>query len=311
MSDAAVGRLDFSGEGPLAATLTLVNRATQQVNVTVGRPPAGEWLTHHEISRPGSVSLAELLARCHRSRPHHHRHMVAMRLVGAFSFQVVAGSVGAYLSARRVPDISPANVFFHVNSDTMGDAIALGAGRFCALPGDAASLHPDARVAADLSRLREGLRAQLELLMIHIIEAISAATGIGKRALWASVADAIVLANIYGARLLNRRSDLEADVRGLVMVPGSALKGRTGLCWIEHDGRREAFLERGSCCLLYRIAGTRYCTTCPLQPPAIRAARLRDSMATNPEQRAEPSSSLDPAAPHGSVRHAFEALRGD
>ena len=54
----------------------------------------------------------------------------------------------------------------------------------------------------------------------------------------------------------------------------------TSFMTLECDGHQDTFVERGGCCLYYRVAEGHNCLTCPLQPEEERKQRLLSYMAT-------------------------------
>lgn len=84
---------------------------------------------------------------------------------------------------------------------------------------------------------------------------------------------------IYIANQPGQQALCSHEVEALVQVPGSPLKGKTGLMLVECNGRSEMFLQRGSCCQYYKVPPENsYCATCPLLSLEEREQRLRDSM---------------------------------
>ncbi|MBZ0316210.1 MAG: (2Fe-2S)-binding protein [Anaerolineae bacterium] len=62
------------------------------------------------------------------------------------------------------------------------------------------------------------------------------------------------------------------------VVEGSPLRGKTGVIWIEHHGHPHPFLQRGACCLSYKVPEYGYCSTCPLLSQEEREQRLRQHL---------------------------------
>jgi ferric iron reductase protein FhuF len=259
---------------PLAATLEQLNRASPRINLQLGEPMTAGWSSSRELIASGSPRLRTLLAGMRGpAQSRLGRHRAGLGMLAAYDFQVVVLAVGSYLAAERMPDIRPDNVWVHFDAHGWGDALCLGSAGFVALPGDPHAAHPDAEVVADREVLRDVCRRRLEEHMQGAIQVVHALTGIGRRALWASLADRIVEVLIEGCRALGQEERCDQEVAALVQVPGSPLKGRSGLAWIDHDGRPRPSLQRGVCCLDYSVPGNAYCANCPIRVKTQAAER--------------------------------------
>jgi hypothetical protein len=263
---------------PLASTVEGITAINEYLNVQLAPPVGDGWVTVEELIADRSPLREELLARIRRRYHTDDRHFVAMTFFGATIWQVVVASIASYLTARRVPQLNPANVMLRWDADGWADTVAIVNARFAALPDDPAADHVDVTIVAD----RDALRARLVEYIVSdyvpaLIDVTSATSPLGKHALWSVVADRCVGTIVWLAPQLNLTATCGTEVRALLQA--WPRKTRTNILAVEHAGRQELFLERSSCCLSYKVPEHGYCSTCPLVSREERVHRLRKYMA--------------------------------
>jgi ferric iron reductase protein FhuF len=168
---------------------------------------------------------------------------------------------------KRLPDIRIEHVAVRFSSEGYLAAIALHSPRFAALPDDPETGHPDLAQVVDREALRDACRTAIETHMAALIAAVRRKLPWGERAMWLTVADrcAGALMHLHHEGLLPAE-ELAEEIESLVHRKGSKLYSpRTRITWEERDGEQCAALERGSCCLAYRLEGSEYCENCPLK----------------------------------------------
>ncbi|MBA2521153.1 MAG: (2Fe-2S)-binding protein [Chloroflexia bacterium] len=266
----------ISANHPLRITVDRLTTLYADVPIAVGVPDESGWVPASAVFAPGSTYLPAMLAAVAAAYQTTHRDLPASFLCHRYNWTVACAAVGAFLIDRRLPSLDLANVAIHLDDQGQGDQIALVSGRFWTSAGDVAAAHPDALIepsgAIDLTRVRRELERHFE----PVIDAIRANAPFGKRAMWLSLADNCAWCLLEFGQRLQRPGSRQREIEEFVGGPDSRLRGGTRLITIEAAGKSHAFVERGSCCLSYKLPETGYCHTCPLLKPEQRAERLRN-----------------------------------
>lgn len=196
------------------------------------------------------------------------RQVAASLLVLGYFWSPMAGACACYLLDRRVPDLSPENVFLHLRA-----GVAFTSPRCWVLPNDPAAGHPDVTVVDDVNALRAQLVNQLEEHAAPLFTTLRSVARYGTAGMRANYVDRLVSAILWLAEQLGD-SDL-ARREALAFIDLMSPKGRAGIIEIEHEGQCHVFQKRGGCCLNYRLPGSEKCDTCSLIPMDERIEGLR------------------------------------
>ncbi len=128
--------------------------------------------------------------------------------------------------------------------------------------------HSTAVLGTDLDTVAAGLRAASEL----VIDIVSELTSHGVRPLWALAADSLADRLLLVGEATGRRAEARALAARLSAGIGAPMLLPRFIDVMTVHGRSRCFVQRVSCCLLYRVPGQQLCTTCPRRS---RADRLR------------------------------------
>ncbi len=222
------------------------------------------------------ANLERLSAELDSSDP----NVLVAALLGAYVFLPVAVALGLYLKENRVPEMEFWGVAVELPplSNTRGHGggrLGLSKSRFYCLPDDADAAHLSVRVVKDRNALRQKLTESLEAHFKPIVTALQTRSSLRAQTLWAIIADALVATALrVGSRLQLADAALEAER----LVLGAPFRGRTGVMTLHRAGQDHHFLERGACCLRYRLPGAVRCLTCPLTTRDKRVAQLYASL---------------------------------
>lgn len=266
----------IAAEHPVRASLAELAALYEYApHVEVGVPDEPGWIPAETLFTPDSPQLRQVLEAMAASYSTTHRDVAASFVFHSYGWTVSCLAVAAYLTHRRLPDLCLSNLAVHLDDRGFVDRLALVSGRFWTTTSDPEAGHPDAMIATgdtvDLPRLR----AELELHFEPVIDAIRAQAPFGKRAMWLSLADNCAWCLHEFSERLKLLGDRAEEIALLTQGPGSRLRGGTRLLVLEVNGGNHAFVERGSCCLSYRLPDSDRCTTCPLYKPDERRERLR------------------------------------
>jgi ferric iron reductase protein FhuF len=263
-------------DSPLTATLARVSSLDELLAARVGPPPGKDWIEATELG----ARLPEILMRIGRHWKTDDRRVQAAFFIHDHCSRIAAPAIACYLAERRVPDVSPGNVAVRFDREGAAAAPSFRSPRFAGLRDD-----PEARPAcADDETLREWLRERLEHHLTCVVSALRTYSPLGQRAQWAVAADACALAFLWAGQKLGDQNSARAEAETLLAAPGSPLRSRGIFVEVEHLGRCEIFLRRGSCCLAYRLPEVAtYCPTCPLIPMEETERRLREYLENNEE----------------------------
>ncbi len=266
---------------PLAGTLAAIALITPYNRVTID--PTSALPTLADLCAGDGAGLneqLEILKAYHETDDGD----IAVAL-GAMAFPWLVASVAfaSYLSARRVPDLSPALISYTFADYGYPLDITLRSPRFTALPDDPAADHPDATLVADEAALLAVLRGELGGYIkgpLRVMRARRARVGMGT--IRRTALEACLSALCSAAAKLDRLAQLPADVEAIFRMGGAdnPLLLRSLPVIREYptgSGGPAASVELSTCCLRFRLPGRGTCPGCPNQPPEDRARRMAEA----------------------------------
>ena len=303
---AGCGRRRLLREGDLSSTLRLIAPAMEARAVLVapaGGPPADEgWVSCAELA---SAERLDAVLASIRQTQDCSAEVAASYYLGWYAANVVAPAVAAFVVARRVPDLAPAQMslrhcdggWFDMTAFHRGDMTVLAddpaltpapapaltlAPALAASPEPAPALAPAlaaARPVVDgadddgalLERLAGGLVGHLEPL----VDALRARVRLGPPALWGTVAAQCARAFLLTERITRDPHVGHREADAFFAAASPPLRARPTWQQFVHHGRHHTGMRRGSCCLAHRATSV-YCTTCPFTSDVERERRLRD-----------------------------------
>lgn len=266
-----------SGVPPLARTLERVGEMSDHLNVRLETPSGEGWFPASKFADKDSPHLDAFMQRVGGELGTRDRSVMASFFFGYYNWQIVAPVVICYLAEDRVPDTSASNLALHVNEGGRVDDLAILEEKFAALPDDPAAGHPGVTVVEDREALRRYfLDRFVGEHLPPVVESMRSRTPLGRRALWAAVADRCASTVIRVSGQLQKEYLRQSEVEAFVGEP--PLKGGTGIVYVEHAGREGMFLKRGACCFNYKLTGEN-CATCPLLRSEERERRLKEHLA--------------------------------
>lgn len=116
------------------------------------------------------------------------------------------------------------------------------------------------------------------------INSLSEKTSLGRNALWRLLGDAIAARFLEAGRKMDCLETAKKMAMAILKVPGSPLNNRQlnyfDLSVFDRNSHEVSysFRARGGCCRYYSVKGGKYCTTCVLNDPAERDAKLQAAM---------------------------------
>lgn len=210
---------------------------------------------------------------------------VITRFLGGGIVYAVAGAVvGAFVQDRRVPDLSPDNLWLGFAEWGSPNAVSFSGNRFVALPDDPMAGSPEVDVMLTLDALRDLLRDRLSDSFSPLIALLQTRARIGARSLWISAVESCAQA-ILTAIPINHAGDeawLRAEIESLICQVDSPLRAQPDLALIASNGRCRLCLIGATCCENFKRAGESYCANCPHRRREERVEALRDWIATLP-----------------------------
>jgi hypothetical protein len=275
---------------PLAATLARAAALDAHTFAAdLGDPEPG-WFAATALYAADGTHLTEGLAHAIRQYPNADRRTAGAFFVGHYAWYLAGAAICAYLAERRIPDLSPEHVALRYSTytwqagDQSGEVESMDVRfvhrHFAALADDPAAAHPDAVLLPTSSTLRDWLREALEQHIAPLINAVHTLTRLGKRAQWNLVADSCARLFQYAGQRLGDEPRSCAEGLAFIQSPASPMRAsHTRYLTLECNGHHNTFVERGGCCLYYRVAPGQNCSTCPLRPTEERTQLLLASMA--------------------------------
>lgn len=267
-------------DAPLAQTLAAARAHFGGHDVLGTRlgAPAG-WRPAGEIVRAGPA-LDDLLAKATATTGGGRADIGGTLLAEGYAFALALRAVGTLLFGTRIPAMAPDEIRLEFAG---GDATISG----MAFAGGAYGVAGDGRErAASLVTLRDEdallgrLLDEMEAHLAPLIDAIAAATGRPRRALWRSAGDRLGGAFLWLGEVVGMR-ERAWDLGTRCMQGDGPLAVGAGFRVLEHAGIAEPTRNRRGCCLIYRVAGNDTCFTCPLTAEAQRRDRLAQRAAAD------------------------------
>jgi len=274
---------------PLQTTLERVTALSDYINVELGEPEGDDWFSPGAIFAMSSPHLEGMRE---RMRAYHKTDNTAFLKVSVFAnylWMPVVTGIACYLAARRVPDLSAANMRVHINAQGWVDPIALLTPRFVCLPDGPAVSDPDATVVPDEAALRAYYAHTLfDGHLKSALNVFRARLKLGKATMEKTLADRVTDTVIWLSKELCQDQDAPTlreticrDMEGF--LEAIKLTGKSGVLEVEHAGRRQLFLKRQSCYLSYKLPEHGYCASCPLQSEEECVRRFQAYLASGEE----------------------------
>ena len=280
---------DVDPTHPLTETLARVAHAANYFYGEIGGLETG-WFLASDLIQENSAALEAALAFQATNHPNMDARSRGSYFIGEYTWFVPGVAVTAYMTERRVPDLSLENLALRFNKYTWhengesgeGDRLEVRflSGRFAALPDDPAAQHPDAVIVPDVNALRDWLRTSLETHLTPLIERINASTRLGRHAQWCLVADSCASLFLHGGTVIKDEAHGLAEGRAFIKAAGSPMKNpKTDYVSLQYLEHRDTYLTRGGCCRYYTFAEDgEKCSTCVLRKPEERDQLLLDYM---------------------------------
>lgn len=265
---------------PLQDTLTQAAAFSEYFKVSLGTPPGEDWFAAQAFV-DDERALETLWNRAAEAAKTTDRAYLKQSVFGSYLWLLCVSGIGTYLLARRVPDLSAGNTVLHLSPEGDLDELALREPRFACLPDDPAAASPHAVVVPDMDALRRFyLRVFLDENVAPFMDTMKVRFKYGLGAMRETVADRVAGTLIWLLKDQGKGARVREEVDAfLALLP---FKTKSGVLEVPYEERCELFLKRASCCLSYKLPQYGYCTSCPLQPEAVRIERFQAYLA-NPE----------------------------
>lgn len=235
-------------------------------------------------SQPGWLSAADLAAESQHMQElfqkllSHYKGTLlrppAMFWFGHYAYTIELITFAFFLVERRVPDLSPRQVWMRLNDNGDITNLAWRGRGFAALPGDPDDAHPDCTILPTREALRAYMREQLTAHLLPLVDALSAYSRLGKPGLWEIATEYTAFAFIALGELLGDESIGVQESHAFSASP-SRLRVRRDFIPIQHLDTTHYLLDRMSCCLYYQVEGGRYCHSCPHRPVEERIGLMK------------------------------------
>ncbi|MCB0870089.1 MAG: (2Fe-2S)-binding protein [Solirubrobacterales bacterium] len=224
--------------------------------VKYGEQPADQgWLIVGEvIDNPGLIERVVKNVQGIGSTPPRNIQAEWLLEKYAWTMGVVAGAF--VVGVDRLPQVGPDQVMFH----GLGEGVAILEPQMFCLESDYRADHPDLTPVPDEAALAAPLKAALN---DHLERLISTLTELKTRpaaALWRAAGDKLAEAFLWCGTTYDKPERARRLMEQILGEPGR-LHNRLG---VGIDSFGEEFHLRESCCLAYRMPGSRYCQGCPL-----------------------------------------------
>jgi len=248
---------------PLAGTFARVSALSPHLSVHLG------WrekdMPAADLFCDPSPAFHRLLDRIRRSYQTEDGSVLASFFMNAYTWPLVSAGLSCVGVDSRLPGLRVENVAFDVREDGKITSIAFRSSRWYCLGEDQEAHHPHAEILDNREDLYKAFSSQLEDHLETVINSVGEKLPWGKRALWLTAADRCAEALMWLSK--HTPSDILApqDVPPLYkkLFSHSASPLKNALTSIHFD-QGGLILERGTCCLAYRLPEKSYCQSCPV-----------------------------------------------
>lgn len=262
---------------PIEQTLTrLATIDDEYIRPYLLREPDIEpgWLSAADLAAAGTPYLDKALGQVAAHYKAQSRQPAVSLWFGHYAFSVMAVAIGCYLAERRVPDISPENVWLRFDENGDASAFAWCGRAFVGLDDDPDAGHPDCTVLSSREALREYLRECIIAHLTPMVDALRVRSSFGRPGLWSLATDSSASAFTWIGKLIGN-SSIGVEEARIFNAPHSPLHRKRDFIHIDHCGLSYDMVDRTSCCLYYKVEDGEYCTSCPHRPHDERIERIK------------------------------------
>jgi ferric iron reductase protein FhuF len=263
---------------PIAETFHMIAGASESYRSHLLTAPDEQpgWITIAELTALDHPRLPAALAnaKLHFKAAQKDRQSTASLWIGHYAFYIMAGAIACYLATQRVPDLSLSSISIRFDEDGETAATSWHSPRFAALASDPAAAHPDCTPFATLDELRQHLCTEFNNHFTPVIDALRRHSAMGKVGMWAIAADTCAGAFTWVAERLGRPEFGLSEARAFAALPSRLGRSRD-FVQIEEAGFVYQLVDRGSCCLFYKVEEGEYCSNCPHRPMQERVELIK------------------------------------
>lgn len=248
---------------PLETTFDQISAIAPHLPVKLGWGKEG--VPAEEFFNDPSPAFEGMLDRIRRNYQTSDDSVLASFFMNAYSWPLVSAGLSCLLIDSRLPDLGVENAVLYPREDSKITSIAFRSSHWFCLKEDPASDHPRAHSVEANEDLHAVFRSQLEAHLETVIDYVGEILPWGKRALWLTAADRC------GEALIWISKHTPPDILDAEEVPhlydrlfshaASPLKNALTSVEVDHGG---LFMQRGACCLAYRLTDHDYCQNCPI-----------------------------------------------
>ncbi len=249
---------------PEAVTLALAGLGEDHFPVRVGVPQPGpdeSWHRFDELT--AHAVLCDRLPELAEERYGGDRQIATVVLAARLLSPLARLAARPVLEQGRAVEVDADELWLRRHPRGWHNAMSLVAPRLAVTAGDPLADVHDVEVVDHLDIVRDRAMTQTLALASPVVARLREVGSVGERALWGQFADALIGAV---ARRHDGRGDAEA-----ARAEAAPLLDADDRLWVDPeiarvdvDGRVGLAWRRGSCCLVYRMDGSGYCTGCPL-----------------------------------------------
>ena len=261
-------------ETPLAQTFARVREVNSYLQVHLSAPEDRESWPLPSLCAPASPALGEHLAIMAREYKTDNPDVLVRFYFSGIAYALASAAVGAFMVARRVPNLDLTALSLTVGSWGGPDAIVLGDGVFHCLADDPAAGDANARPVADLDTLRDLLREGLIAIYAPLIDTLRQRGRVGARALWIAAAETCASVLVDALPRDTPELEAQAEVQALIGQASSTLRARPEVFAVQVGDKSGLIVLGHDCCRNFKIAGEAYCNSCPHRPREERVAAL-------------------------------------
>lgn len=249
---------------PLRDTFTRVSALSPHLTVDLGWQEA--QIPAAELFIDPSPVFERMVGRIRGRYQTNDGALLASFFMNAYTWPLVSAGMSCVVIESRLPDLHVEHVAFRLREDSKITSIAFRPSHWYCLGKDPQAHHPRARPLEKTRELQAVFRSQLEKHLETVIDYVRERLPWGKRALWLTAADrcgeALMWLSKHTPSTVLASQDVPLLYKELFSHPASPLKN--DLTSLQFD-RGGLILERGACCLAYRLPDKSYCQSCPIQ----------------------------------------------